>query len=89
MAILVLIPLFIFALIFPSEVRSQGALQRVVITYSSRSIAAIDLFVAQERGFFREEGLDAQILGLPAPAPASKVFDFSLQREVNPELGVK
>ncbi len=33
--------------------------------------------------------LDAQILGLAAPTPISKVFDFSLQREVNQELGVK
>lgn len=30
MAILVLIPLFIFAIIFPSEVFSQGSLQREV-----------------------------------------------------------
>jgi ABC-type nitrate/sulfonate/bicarbonate transport system substrate-binding protein len=33
--------------------------------------------------------LDAQILGLPQPVPASSVFDFSLQREVNKELGLK
>jgi ABC-type nitrate/sulfonate/bicarbonate transport system substrate-binding protein len=33
--------------------------------------------------------LDAQILGLAQPVPASSVFDFSLQREINKELGVK
>jgi ABC-type nitrate/sulfonate/bicarbonate transport system substrate-binding protein len=32
---------------------------------------------------------DAQILGLPTPLPAARVFDFSLQREVNKELGAK
>jgi hypothetical protein len=32
---------------------------------------------------------DAQILGFPAPVPPSRVFDFSLQRELNRELGVK
>ena len=32
---------------------------------------------------------DAKILGLPAPVPVAKVFDFSLQREINRELGVK
>jgi ABC-type nitrate/sulfonate/bicarbonate transport system substrate-binding protein len=32
---------------------------------------------------------DAQILGLAAPVPVSKVFDFTLQREVNRELGGK
>lgn len=33
--------------------------------------------------------VDAQILGLPAPVPAARVFDFSVQQEVNQELGVK
>lgn len=33
--------------------------------------------------------LDAQILGLSQPVLLSSVFDFSLQREVNQELGVK
>jgi ABC-type nitrate/sulfonate/bicarbonate transport system substrate-binding protein len=33
--------------------------------------------------------LDAQILGLSQPVPASSVFDFALQREVNQELGLK
>jgi ABC-type nitrate/sulfonate/bicarbonate transport system substrate-binding protein len=33
--------------------------------------------------------LDAQIIGLPQPVPAASVFDFTLQREINKELGVK
>jgi ABC-type nitrate/sulfonate/bicarbonate transport system substrate-binding protein len=33
--------------------------------------------------------MDAQAIGLPAPVPAATVFDFSLQREVNKELGLK
>jgi ABC-type nitrate/sulfonate/bicarbonate transport system substrate-binding protein len=33
--------------------------------------------------------LDAQILGLAQPVAASSVFDFTLQREVNKELGIK
>ena len=33
--------------------------------------------------------LDAQILKLPEPMAASRVFDFALQREVNKELGIK
>jgi hypothetical protein len=32
---------------------------------------------------------DAQILGLAAPVPVAKVFDFTLQREINRELGAK
>ncbi len=33
--------------------------------------------------------MDAQTVGLAKAVPASKVFDFSLQRDVNQELGVK
>jgi len=33
--------------------------------------------------------LDAQILKLPEPVAAAKVFDFTLQREVNKELGIR
>ncbi|MBM2804875.1 MAG: transporter substrate-binding protein [Deltaproteobacteria bacterium] len=33
--------------------------------------------------------LDAQILGLAQPVPVAQVFDFSLQREINKELGIK
>jgi hypothetical protein len=119
----------------PERLAAQAPLQRVIVTYSSRSIASIDLYVAQERGFFREEGLDPQLVqvrataaiaaavsgethalgsigsdarrsarsadqgarGQPAatgllarePPGTSKVFDFSLQREVNQELRLK
>lgn len=38
------------------------ALQKVAVAYSSRSIASIDLYIAQERGFFREEGLEVQLV---------------------------
>ena len=32
---------------------------------------------------------DAEILGLPAPIAPAKIFDFTLQREVNQEWGLK
>src|SRR5919108_3238663 len=40
----------------------QAALRRVKITLPSRSIAFTDLFVAHDRGFFRQEGLEADIV---------------------------
>src|ERR671914_998814 len=33
--------------------------------------------------------LDAEIIGLPQPVPPASVFDFTLQREINKELGMK
>ena len=40
----------------------QAQLERIVITYPSRSIASVDLYIAQERGFFRQEGLIADVV---------------------------
>ncbi|HSC44007.1 MAG TPA: ABC transporter substrate-binding protein [Candidatus Binatia bacterium] len=41
---------------------AQHNLDRIVITYPSRSIASVDLYIAQERGFFRQEGLLADVV---------------------------
>ena len=52
---------------------AQSTLERIVITYPSRSIASVDLYIvparwgfegaiAQERGFFRQEGLLADVV---------------------------
>jgi ABC-type nitrate/sulfonate/bicarbonate transport system substrate-binding protein len=40
----------------------QTAGEKVMIAYPSRSIASIDLYIAQERGFFRQEGLAAELV---------------------------
>ena len=42
--------------------RGQSSLEKVVITYPSRSIASVDLYIAQERGFFRQEGILADVV---------------------------
>ena len=41
---------------------AQAPVDRIVITYPSRSIASVDLYIAQERGFFRQEGLLADVV---------------------------
>ena len=51
----------------PILVRAQS-LPNVVIGYPARSIASIQLFIAQEKGFFREEGLEAQLNQVRADA---------------------
>jgi NitT/TauT family transport system substrate-binding protein len=41
---------------------SARADDRVRITYASRSIAAIVVFIANDKGFFKEENLDAELI---------------------------
>ena len=50
-----------FALV-PSGALAQPNVDRIVITYPSRSIASVDLYIAQERGFFRQENLLADVV---------------------------
>ena len=49
-----------FSFHLSDESWSQAAPQKVKIAVSSRGIAFIDLYIAQDRGFFREEGLEAE-----------------------------
>ena len=50
------------ALLSASTACAQLPLEKIVISYPSRSIASIDLYIAQERGFFRQEGLQADLV---------------------------
>src|SRR5512145_1943325 len=45
-----------------SAALAQQNLDRILIAYPSRSIASVDLYIAQERGFFRQEGLQAEVV---------------------------
>src|SRR5580765_5412380 len=56
-----LLAIFLSLTIVPTA-RGQSSLEKVVITYPSRSIASVDLYIAQERGFFRQEGLLADVV---------------------------
>ncbi len=66
-------------LAFASVARSQGQLQKATITYSSRSISSIDLFIAQDRGFFREEGLEARLVQARATVAIAAVLSDEVQ----------
>ncbi len=56
-----LLAIFLSLTIVPTA-RGQSSVEKVVITYPSRSIASVDLYIAQERGFFRQEGIVADVV---------------------------
>ena len=59
--------LLFFVFLFSARLAwPQTPLERVKIAVSSRSIAFIDLYIAQDRGFFREEGLSAELIQVAA-----------------------
>ena len=58
---LLTLPVFLFSLLtVPS--RAQTPLQRVRIGYSSTGVNYVDLFLGKEKGYFRDEGLEPQLI---------------------------
>ena len=62
MAIHRLVAAFFVTILVSSVTFGQSPAEKIVITYPSRSIASIDLYIAQERGFFRQEELQADLV---------------------------
>ena len=75
MAILVVLVLLAFA----PTAQAQALLQKVTISYSSRSISSIDLFIAQDRGFFRDEGLEARLVQVRATVAIAAILSYEVQ----------
>ena len=55
---------FIVLDVKPILVRAQS-LPKVLIGYPASSIASIQLFIAQEKGFFRDEGIRIEFVESP------------------------
>jgi NitT/TauT family transport system substrate-binding protein len=61
--------LFLLALFAAAQPAfAQAPLQKVTLSYSSSGITSIEFFIAKERGFFRDEGLDPQLVQMSANA---------------------
>ena len=63
----ILIRLTLLALVIVgTEAGAQTPLQKVTISYSSSGITSIDYFIAREKKFFQEEGLELLMVQMPA-----------------------
>jgi ABC-type nitrate/sulfonate/bicarbonate transport system substrate-binding protein len=62
MKIQTLLQAIFLSLAIAPDGRGQSSVEKVVITYPSRSIASVDLYIAQERGFFRQEAIVADVV---------------------------
>lgn len=58
--------LLVFVLTAATEAWPQAPLEKVKIAVSSVGIAFIDLYIAKDRGFFREEGLEPELIQVAA-----------------------
>jgi ABC-type nitrate/sulfonate/bicarbonate transport system substrate-binding protein len=53
-------------LLSATEVKAQTPLQKASISMSSTGMPSIQLFIGKEKGFFREEGIDVQLIRMSA-----------------------
>ena len=54
--------LCLLGVLFSIESSPAHTTEKLIFSIPSRSIAAIDLYIARDRGFFRDEGLDVDIV---------------------------
>ena len=54
--------LCLLAVLFSIESSPAQTAEKLIFSIPSRSIAAVDLYIARDRGFFRDEGLDVDIV---------------------------
>jgi ABC-type nitrate/sulfonate/bicarbonate transport system substrate-binding protein len=58
-----------FVILFDAEiVVAQAPLQKLSISMSSTGMPSIQLYIAREKGFFREEGFEPQLIRMSANA---------------------
>src|SRR4029077_17477286 len=62
MAIHRLVSAFFVTILGSSGAFGQSPAEKLGVPFPSRSSASIDLYIAQERGFFRQEGLQADLV---------------------------
>jgi NitT/TauT family transport system substrate-binding protein len=61
--------IFVIALVaFAERLNAQSSLQKLNISMSSTGMPSIELFIAREKGFFREEGFEPQMIRMSANA---------------------
>jgi ABC-type nitrate/sulfonate/bicarbonate transport system substrate-binding protein len=61
--------LLVFLAFFnPRSAGAQGTAQKLSISMSSTGMPSIQLFIAREKNFFREEGFDPQLIRMSANA---------------------
>ncbi|HYA29342.1 MAG TPA: ABC transporter substrate-binding protein [Acidobacteriota bacterium] len=82
MAKLFLVPLIALALTFPAiDARAAIALENIKVSYAVLSAAYMDHVTAMEKGYFRDEGLNVEVLrmggGVATPALLSGQLHFS------------
>src|SRR5438067_7888793 len=58
----------VISLFAGSKALSQTALQKVTLSYSSGGITSIEFFIAKEKKFFQEEGLEPLLIQMSANA---------------------
>jgi len=73
--ILLVITIFLSALYYPNLIHAQGGLKKVRMGSSSTNVSFLALYTALHRGFFKDEGIDLEIVYMPANLASTAVLN--------------
>ena len=65
---------FAFEIAVPRLVGAQVAAKKIRMGISSTNVSFLAMFVAQDRGFFRDEGIDLELIYMPATLASTAVM---------------
>ena len=77
---------FLAILVFQS---SAHAADKIRIGVPELNAQFVPLALVEKRGFFREDGLQAEVIRVEREISLNEVADLSLLKEVQKELGIK
>jgi len=69
---------FASALVNPSAVQAQSGLKKVRMGSSSTNVSFLAIYTALHRGFFKDEGIDLEIVFMPANLASAAVLNGDL-----------
>ena len=69
---------FASALVNPSAVQAQSGLKKVRMGSSSTNVSFLAIYTARHRGFFKDEGIDLEIVFMPANLASAAVLNGDL-----------
>ena len=72
---LLVITIFLSALYYPNLIHAQGGLKKVRMGSSSTNVSFLALYTALHRGFFKDEGIDLEIVYMPANLASTAVLN--------------
>ena len=70
--------LLVAAICIPDDALAQSSRKKIRLSLSSTTVALLPTFAAHDKGFFRDEGFDVEIIHMPATLASTALMTGDL-----------